>query len=178
MLELSDYLFYLLAAMSLGFGVAVVLVGNPIYSALCLALSMLSVAGIFATLDAWFVAGVQVIVYAGAVMVLFVMVLMLFDIKKELKAFSPGVISTLFKLGAGGVLLGLLAGSIYMSSGVVFNNEPANSAQENVTELLAVNLFTKYLFGFEAIGVLLLMVAVGAVALSRIAGGTHDREQL
>ncbi len=85
-----DILFYILSSMSVLFGALVVLTSSPIYSSLYLVMSMLSVAGIFMTLNAPFIAGIQIIVYAGAVLVLFVMVLMLFDLKRETKAFTKG----------------------------------------------------------------------------------------
>jgi NADH-quinone oxidoreductase subunit J len=180
MLMLADYIFYFLAAASLICAVGVVCSQNPIYSAFCLALSMIGVAGIFVTLNATFLAGVQIIVYAGAVMVLFVMVLMLFDLKHEMATFSKGLISGFLKLASVGVILGLIMGSIYMSAETVFNPQPAinesvqaASPYADATKALATTLFTKYIFGFEVIGFLLLVIAIGAVTLSRISGGTH-----
>ena len=84
------FLFWLLAMITVVSGLTVVLVTNPVYSALSLAMTMVGVAGLFVTLNAYFIAGVQLIVYAGAVMVLFVMVLMLFDLKHEVLAFTRG----------------------------------------------------------------------------------------
>lgn len=173
MLALNDFLFYLLALLTLGAAVGVVSVQNPIYCALCLAGSMIGVAGIFVTLNALFVAGVQLIVYAGAVMVLFVMVLMLFDLKHDMKAFSKGVISGSLKLLSVGVILGLIAGSVYMSTEIAASLPPALDKAADPTKVLADAIFTKYLFSFEAIGALLLIIAVGTVTLSRISGGTH-----
>lgn len=178
MLDLHDFLFYFLAAASLICAVGVIVAQNPIFSSLFLAGTMIGISGIFATLDAWFVAGVQLIVYAGAVMVLFVMVLMLFDLKHEVEAFTRGLISGALKLVTSGVILGLILGSIMMSAEAIFNPEPAaltgaDGAKLDVTKALADALFTKYLFGFEVIGFLLLVIAIGAVALSRISGGTH-----
>jgi NADH-quinone oxidoreductase subunit J len=172
----QDFLFYLLALLSLGFGIGVIVSQNPIYSALCLALTMISISGIFVTLDAFFIAGVQLVVYAGAVMVLFVMVLMLFDLKHEMKAFSKGLISNAFKLASAGVILGML--TVYFwytfSTEPLFKPVTQDSAHTMaVTKNLGVALFTNYLFAFEALGVLLLLIAVGAVTLSRISGGTH-----
>jgi NADH-quinone oxidoreductase subunit J len=178
MIDLHDYLFYFLAAFSLISAVGVIVSQNPIFASIFLAMAMIGISGIFSTLDAWFVAGVQLIVYAGAVMVLFVMVLMLFDLKHEIEAFSRGVMSGVLKLVTSGVILGLILGSIIMSAEAIFNPEPipltgANGAQLDVTKALANALFTKYLFSFEVIGFLLLVIAIGAVALSRISGGTH-----
>ena len=127
-------------------------------------------------LNAFFIAGVQLIVYAGAVMVLFVMVLMLFDLKHEMKTFSKGLVGNFFKLASAGVLLGMLLIYIWysFSSDPGFkpvSNDPLKSME--TTKDLSVALFTRYMFGFEAIGVLLLIVAIGAVTLSRFSGGTH-----
>jgi NADH-quinone oxidoreductase subunit J len=182
MLDLHDFLFYFLATVSLLCGIGVIVSQNPIYASLFLALTMIGISGVFVTLDAWFVAGVQLIVYAGAVMVLFVMVLMLFDLKHEIEAFSRGLISGVLKLVTSGVILGLILGSIMMSAEAIFNPEPiplltADGKVLDVTKALADSLFTKYLFGFEVIGYLLLVIAIGAVALSRIAGGTHHVDE-
>lgn len=176
MLASTDLIFYVLALITFFCGVGVIVAKNPIYSALLLAVTMISIAGIFVTLDAYFIAGVQLIVYAGAVMVLFVMVLMLFDLKHEMKTFSNGLITNVLKLGSAGVLLGMLSAYIWYS----FSAEPAfkpvvddPAKTIDTTKQMAAMLFTKYLFGFEAIGVLLLIIAIGAVTLSRITGGTH-----
>jgi NADH-quinone oxidoreductase subunit J len=106
-------------------------------------------------------------------MVLFVMVLMLFDLKHDMKAFSKGMLSGALKLIASGAILGLIAGSVYMSTEGLFASPPPAGAPVDLTRALAESLFTKYIFGFEAIGALLLIIAVGAVTLSRISGGTH-----
>lgn len=78
-MSVDAILFWFLALVVLVSGLSVILMTNPVYSALCLVMTMVGVSAIFVTLNAYFLAGVQLIVYAGAVMVLFVMVLMLFD---------------------------------------------------------------------------------------------------
>ena len=176
MLALNDFLFYALGLITMMCALGVILSQNPIYAALSLAATMISLAGLFVTLDAYFVAGVQVIVYAGAVMVLFVMVLMLFDLKHDMKTFSTGLIGNTLKLASAGMLLGMITAYIWYT----FSTEPAfkpvssdPSRAVETTKSLATALFTHYLFVFEAIGVLLLIIAIGAVTLSRIAGGSH-----
>lgn len=166
-------LFWILAALTLVSALTVVLVANPVYSALSLVMTMVGISALFVTLNAYFIAGVQLIVYAGAVMVLFVMVLMLFDLKHELQAFSQGRVSGAIKIGVVGMLSGLIVGAILMSSGT--SSAPAVAAEGDQTKALGKILFSQYLFGFEALGVLLLIVAVGAVALSRSRGGTHAK---
>lgn len=173
------FLFWFLAILTLCSGLAVVLLTNPIYSALSLAMTMVSVAAVFVTLEAYFLAGVQLIVYAGAVMVLFVMVLMLFDLKNEIQAFSRGRLRGAVKIGSIGVLAGLIVGAITKSvlatksEGAELANEAASSA--GAIRPLAENLFYNHVFEFEALGVLLLVIAVGVVALSRSKGGTHAK---
>lgn len=174
------FLFWFLAIATIMGGLFVISVGNPIYAALALAFTMVSVAAVFVTLEAYFVAGVQLIVYAGAVMVLFVMVLMLFDLKHEIEAFSKGLVSGAIKLLSAGVLAGLLAGAIVYSSKATQATQDAAAHNQvaslvDPTKTLGYRLFTQHIFAFEALGVLLLVIAVGAVALSRSKGGTHGQ---
>lgn len=171
----QNILFFFLAFVTVFSALTVILATNPIFCALALAMTMISVAGIFASLNAWFVAGVQLIVYAGAVMVLFVMVLMLFDLKDEVRAFSRGLVSGFLKIASVAVIGGVITAAVWMSAETLFSAAPA-TAQANATmstKALADLLFKKYLFSFEAMGALLLVIAIGAVALSRIEGGTH-----
>ena len=165
-------LFYLLAALTVATGVGVVMNENPLMSALYLVLSMLGVAGLFFTLNAPFIGAVQIMVYAGAVMVLFVLVMMLIDINKDEEKFSGGNFSALFKGLAVGVFSGLLTSIILRT--------PSSSrlmVTDKTTEVIDVArlLFTKYVLAFELLGILLLVIPVGVVALSRIRGGTHER---
>lgn len=175
----DSFLFFFLAFVTLVSGLAVVLLANPIYSALCLAMTMVGVAGLFVTLNAFFIAGVQLIVYAGAVMVLFVMVLMLFDLRHELAAFTRGKFTGTVKIATVGLLAGLIVGAIMMSSGMLSDRSAQASdvlkTGADTTKDLGTLLFTKYVFGFEALGVLLLVIAIGAVSLARSKGGTHAK---
>lgn len=183
------FLFWFLSLVIVASGMAVILLANPVYSALCLALTMVGVAAVFVTLQAYFLAGVQLIVYAGAVMVLFVMVLMLFDLKHELQAFARGKVTGALKIASVGILAGLIVGAVTMGLKMPQNSSTteapttssvtevnANIMKIDTTKALAENLFLKNIFGFEALGVLLLVIAVGTVALSRSRGGTHDRD--
>lgn len=173
-------LFWFLALVTVCAGLSVVLMSNPIYSALSLAMTMVGVSALFVTLGAYFVAGVQLIVYAGAVMVLFVMVLMLFDLKHEIQAFTRGKITGAIKIASVGILAGLVVGAITLGTKAIEVSKTAETATgktyDNNTMSLAQNLFLQNVFGFEALGVLLLVIAVGTVALSRSRGGTHARD--
>jgi NADH-quinone oxidoreductase subunit J len=151
---------------------------NPIYSVLALVMVMVGVAAIFVTLSAYFLAGVQLIVYAGAVMVLFVMVMMLFDTKSEINPFVRGGLN---KWSRGLLSLGLLALLVTGISVGAFSehllevqNELSTDSGASMTALAKL-LFNRYILVFELLGFLLLVVAVGAVALARSKGGTHAK---
>lgn len=179
-----DVLFYVLGTLALLGGLGVILTKSPINSVLYLVMTMLAVAGLFFTLGAPFLASVQIIVYAGAVLVLFVMVLMLFDLKAEQKAFTRGLLSGGVKLAASGIFVGLLVGALVLSSQRLVPAESGDAATalevtsvKDAPEVKVISkfLFVEYVFAFEVIGLLLLVVPIGVVALSRISGGTHAR---
>src|SRR5580698_7366640 len=102
---MSPYLFWIFAALMLVFGLAVVFNRNPVASAMSLVVSFLCLAALFVGLDAYFIAVIQVLVYAGAVMVLFLFIIMLLDLKGEqrrklnLPAVAGGGFVTLAFLG-------------------------------------------------------------------------------
>lgn len=170
---ISAPLFFGLAVFVTFFSLMVLLSKNPIVSALSLATSMIGLAGGFFALGAHFIAAVQITVYAGAVMVLFVIVLMLFDIKKEEANESY---MRFLKIAVVGTVLGLLTGTITLSgfdsTTQVFVQDPSSVTP---TKKIATLLFDKYLFAFEVLGILLLVIAIGVVSVSRIKGGTHAK---
>lgn len=192
---LSDaILFWILSALIICSGFAVILFSNPIYSALSLVMTMVGVAATFVTLGAYFLAGVQTIVYTGAVMVLFVMVLMLFNINTEISAFSRGKVSGFLKMASVGILAGLLIGAIsygkisLITKDVQTTTEIAQAAaqtavanaqdatSDSAIKKLSTNLFMNNVLAFEVLGLLILVIAIGVVALSRSKGGTHARD--
>lgn len=172
------FLFWFLALTVIASALSVILSANPIYSVLSLVMTMVGVAALFVTLGAYFLAGVQLIVYAGAVLVLFVMVLMLFDLRHEKQAFTRGAVTGSIKIAAVGLLGGMVVGAIALTSSSLMrvqNNGIETVIEGDTTKAIGKILFNQYLFGFEALGVLLLVVAVGAVALARSKGGTHAK---
>ncbi|MCB0393888.1 MAG: NADH-quinone oxidoreductase subunit J [Bdellovibrionales bacterium] len=172
-MHLIDAVFYSLAILTLVSAVAVISVPNPIYSSLFLAMTMLGIAGLFFTLEAYFIAAVQLVVYAGAVVILFVMVVMLFDLRGEKRAFSKGLFSNILKLGSAGVVLAMIFSSIYLTVASKPELKEINTNAIVASKALAIDLFTKHVFAFEVIGVLLLVVLIGAMALAKGKGGTH-----
>jgi len=159
-------LFYVFAALTLICGALVVanpFSRNPVTSAMFLVLTIISTAGLLALLHAFFLAAVQVLVYAGAVMVLFLFVVMLLDLKAEERRKVK-----LFGLLAGIVSVGAIVG-IFMKSLLATNpgkDLPA-PLREGTTHELGKLLFTNYLLPFEIVSVLLLVAMVGVILLSK-----------
>jgi NADH-quinone oxidoreductase subunit J len=155
-------LFWLFSAGMLIGAFSVILNRNPVASALCLVLTMIFLAALFITLHAFFLAAVQVLVYAGAVMVLFLFIIMLLDLKaeerKQLRWFSC-LIGLIMSGFLGGLLIRSLSSYNLPSSGL----PPGGDDVKNVGLLL----FQKYLLPFELTGVLLLVATIGVVLLSR-----------
>lgn len=163
---MQDLLFYLFAAATLLCGVLVVVnpfSRNPVTSAMFLVLTIVSMAGLFVLLHAFFLAAVQVLVYAGAVMVLFLFVIMLLDLREEEQRRIKG---------AGAVLGVVIVGTIYAVLLRTFGSLSAAGGAaapqlEGTTAALGKALFQGYVLPFEMISLLLLVAMVGVVLLSK-----------
>jgi NADH-quinone oxidoreductase subunit J len=168
-------LFVAFAALLVGCSLMVVLHRNPVTSALFLVLAFCSLAGIYLMLHAEFVAMVQVIVYAGAIMVLFLFVVMYLNLKRDVE---HGVHLAL-RRGAGWIL-----GALLLAEGVwLFGHRwaagpvspgAALSAPGGNTQAIGQVLYTRYLFPFEITSILLLVAMVGAVVIAK-GRGPHAR---
>jgi NADH-quinone oxidoreductase subunit J len=159
--------FIVLAPVSVLSALGMVLNRNAVYSALLLVVNFFCLAGFYVLLEAQFVAAVQVIVYAGAIMVLFLFVLMLLGVGNEevlretIKGQRPAaaILTVLLLVAVGGALL---AG--------VLDTPPASLAQANQggnVQAIGRILFTRYVFAFEIAGLLLVVAAVGALVLGK-----------
>jgi NADH-quinone oxidoreductase subunit J len=158
-------LFFILAAMALISGVLVVFQIHPLRSALWLIVNFFAVAGIYLLAHAEFIAAIQIIVYAGAIMVLFLFVIMLLNLRQPEAA--PRFPYMGQKL-AGIVLAGFTA--LILMYGFSQAKLPPPTAMApglGNTESIAVCLFTDYLLPFEVTSVLLLVAIVGAVVLAK-----------
>jgi NADH-quinone oxidoreductase subunit J len=158
----SDVLFYIFAALALLCGILVLTSRNPVTSAMFLVLTIASLAGLFVLLHAYFLAAVQILVYAGAVMVLFLFVIMLLDLKEE----ERRKIKT-FGLVGGTVSVGTIF-AIFIRSLIAV--KPGASLTTNAvgdTFTLGKILFTQFLLPFEIVSVLLLVAMVGVILLSK-----------
>jgi len=163
---MQDLCFYLFALLTLLCGFLVVanpFSRNPVTSAMFLVLTIISLAGLFVLLRAYFLAAVQVLVYAGAVMVLFLFVIMLLDLKEEQrrKANKFGWVTGLISVGA---ILTIFIQAISESHAPVGVAPPA---LEGATRPLGKMLFNDYLLPFEILSVLLLVAMVGVILLSK-----------
>jgi NADH-quinone oxidoreductase subunit J len=162
---LPNVLFYCFAFLTVLFGFLVVFnpfSRNPVTSAMFLVLTIASMAGLFVLLHAFFLAAVQILVYAGAVIVLFLFVIMLLDLKQEerRKIKTVGAILGVVSVGA---ILGIFLASLKQSA-PTFPDVPA---LEGATVPLGQLLFTQYLLPFEIVSVLLLVAMVGVILLSK-----------
>lgn len=148
----------------------VVVARNPVHSALMLVMTLFGVAVLFVIQDAQFLAVVQVIVYAGAIVVLFLFVIMLLGVdREEMMARDPlpaqRPLAVFLGLAALGLIL-YLASKASWATGSKSVAGPAGGPGSNI-EKLARSIFTTYLIPFEATSVLLVIAVVGAVVLSR-----------
>ena len=171
---MADVLFYVLAAMVVGGASGVVLQRNPVGSLLFMVGTLASVAGIFVLLEAHFLAAVQVIVYAGAIMVLFLFVIMLLNLGHDYQADMIRGFGAFFAFGTTGLIAGLLARQLGgAGENPIYQYFPGPDgvdrilAEEGVIGAVARPLFTEYVVAFEFVGILLLVALVGAVALAR-----------
>lgn len=163
---MQDALFYFFALLTLVCGFLVIanpFSRNPVTSAMFLVLTIASLAGLFVLLHAFFLAAVQVLVYAGAVMVLFLFVIMLLDLKVEERR-KIKIISA----GAGTIAVGAIL-AIFLVSLLHAGPLPSQPQPtlEGSTVELGRRLFSDYLLPFEIVSVLLLVAMVGVVLLSK-----------
>jgi len=144
---------------------------NPIASALWLVLTMFSLAGIFVLLDAHFIGAMQVLVYAGAIMVLFLFVIMLLNVGRSETSDLPGWLGHVVMLVIGGIL----AVELWAMTRIVPVDDlrlPAGTLQQltdqqGAVQVISGPLFRDYLVPFEITSVLLLAAVVGAVVLAK-----------
>ena len=165
-------LFYLVAALTVAAGVGVIALKNPVHSALSLLSTFLMVAVLFVIRHAEFLAAVQVLVYAGGIMVLFLFVIMLVNVKGVqpesafLTRWAPLAI-------VGGVLVGALL-ALLVLLGVLATGSGDAAALQTVdgqlvgnTEAVGITLYTTYLVPFEIVSVVLLVAMIGAIIFGR-----------
>ncbi len=162
---------YFLTALTLISALMVVLSKNPIHSVLYLVFTFFCISGHYVLLNAQFLMAVNIIVYAGAIMVLFLFVIMMLDLRRN----APESKSTLTKIAGvvtGGTLLVIfIAGTKNMSLGEVGNNY---NSQTGMVENLGLLLYKNYLLPFELVSILFFVAMVGAVMLGKREAGERN----
>jgi NADH-quinone oxidoreductase subunit J len=164
---MGTVIFFYFASVIVATAALVVAFRNPVYSALALLIMFFHVAGLFVTLHAEFLAIIQILVYAGAILVLYLFVVMLLNLRRE-ENFHNQVTVGLFlgcMLFAEAVLLVIKGGTTLGSSFPVLN-ESTQGGQGN-TESIGELLYSTYLFPFEIASLILLVAMVGAVILTK-----------
>lgn len=159
---MTAYIFYTLAIISVVAAIAVIAAKNPVYSVLCLVVTFFSIAGQYVLLNAQFLAIVHIIVYAGAIMVLFLFVLMMLNLNKESEPFKPTIIRVI-AVASGGMLLVTLVAALRGVEEAQLASAP--DAQLGLVKNLGSLLFTEYVAPFEISAILFLAAMVGAVTI-------------
>lgn len=181
-MTLQLFSFLLAGAVVLTGAIGVVLARNPVHAALFLIQALFGVAVEFLVVEAHFLAAIQIIVYAGAIVILFLFVIMLLGVDQaENLTVEPIIGQRPAAIVTGSALLALLLGVIWSSTdltGLRANNGDINRTDGATGEVLpnvnqlAEQIFTDYVFAFEVTGLLLTVAVVGAVVLARRIPGT------
>ncbi len=162
-------LFFLLAAVAVGAVLAMIITRNQAYSALYLVLAFAALGGLFGLLDAPFIAAVQVIIYAGAIMVLFIFVIMMVNLEQgippERKKWA-GVLAAVLAVV-------LLAELLLAVQGTLFSLARTGGEKIGRPATLGRLLFTEYLYPFEITSILIVAALVGAIVLAKREKGTE-----
>jgi NADH-quinone oxidoreductase subunit J len=161
----TTFFFYFLSALTVISGVLVITRKNPVHSALALIMSLLGQAALYLMLYAPFVAGVQIILYAGGIMVLFLFVIMLVNIEKSQKEEQFNQ-QWVFGLAAA-VALGALFVFVYVKGRTLFPDRAIQMPEAANTQQVAVLLYGNYMFAFEIASLLLLVAVIGAVVMAK-----------
>jgi NADH-quinone oxidoreductase subunit J len=167
-------LFYFLSFVAVLSALMVVFSRNPIYSVLYLIITFFAIAGHYVLLNAEFLAIVHVIVYAGAIMVLFLYVIMLLNLNKDSEPHKSNILKVAAAI-CGGLLLVVLVGSLKGTEAIVAKQAEDASLLGSV-ENLGMVLFTEFLFPFEVASVLLLTAMIGVVMLAKPERKKQDQQ--
>jgi NADH-quinone oxidoreductase subunit J len=161
----TTFFFYFLSGLALLGGVLVITRRNPVHSALSLILTLLALAGLYLMLYAPFVAGVQIILYAGGIMVLFLFVIMLVNIEKADKEEQFNKIWVVGLIAA--AALGALLIAVMVKGRALFPERSVLPPEESNTQAIGTMLYGNYIFAFEIASLLLLVAIIGAVVMAK-----------
>lgn len=159
---IQTILFWIFSLLGIAGAVGLLFNRNPVYAALSLILNFFSIAGLYLSLGAEFLAAIQILVYAGAIMVLFLFVIMLLNLKDE-----TGIMKFDARRGAALIIgLAFLAEMMFVFRSF-FDNSVTGDFSFGSVEPIGRQLMTNYLFPFEIISVILLAALIGAIVIAR-----------
>ncbi|HVR27130.1 MAG TPA: NADH-quinone oxidoreductase subunit J [Candidatus Acidoferrum sp.] len=161
----TPFFFYLLSGIMLIGGILVITRKNPVHSALALIVTLLAQASIYLMLYAPFVAGVQIILYAGGIMVLFLFVIMLVSIDRSVKERqfnSQWIVGMIAATALGGLFI-----AVFMKGKNIFPEHALPVIENDNTQKVATMLYGQYMFAFEIASLLLLVAIIGAVVMAK-----------
>lgn len=164
-MELQSILFWVFSVLGIAGGIGLILNSNPVHAALSLILNFFSIAGLYLSLQAEFLAAIQILVYAGAIMVLFLFVIMLLNLNKE-------TLQSPFSLAQAAAWVLGIAFAVEMF--VVFKQAMGDDVgkldgkfEVATAEHVGQAMMTKYIFPFEMISVVLIAALVGAIVVAK-----------
>jgi len=162
---MDQFLFFLVAFLAVSSAVYFVFAKNPLYAILSLIVTMFSIAGMYILLNAQFLAIIQIIVYAGAIMVLFLYILMMLNLNKQDESKKNNTLKFVGVFTAGLLLIGVLG----VFRGVQENHVVVENVDKGVglTKNLGRLLFNEYVLPFELASILILAGIVGAVLIGK-----------
>jgi NADH-quinone oxidoreductase subunit J len=155
-------IFYVFGGLALGGAIVMVSQRNPTYSAFALIVTLVSLSAVFGLLGSPFIAVLQIIVYAGAIMVLFLFVLMLLAVKREVRPEGESPAFKLVALGLGALLAGEVGAVLVRAE-----RPPTAGFYASANQVAQLLFSPQYLYVFEATSILILAALVGAVALAK-----------
>jgi len=167
-MTLDVILFFVFGIVAAVTAVIMITRSNAVISALFLVLNFAALAGLYLTLNAQFIAVTQIIVYAGAIMVFFLFVIMLLNPEKEKRFFEEKAKLRIFIIAIVVLILVQIVYIIFLSRpSEVITREVARSVETGTVENIGREMFTNYILPFEAAGYLLLAATIGALVLAK-----------
>lgn len=160
-------MFFVLAAVGIVSAILMITRANPVNSALFLIVNFIALAGIYLTLHAQFVAIMQIVVYAGAIMVLVLFVIMLLNLQNEKHLKDTSIFRALTGVGLGVILLISIVAPMWTSFDARFPGPAANSVEQGTVESIGKVLFSGFALPFELTAMLLLVAMIGAIVLAK-----------
>jgi len=156
--------FFVLALLLIASALVVITHRNPVTSAVALAFNLVAIAGLYMVLDAQFLGLLQVIVYAGAIMVLILFVIMLLNLRDEVKPHPAGTFQRILAPLASLLFAFVIGRAVVLSAPSTF---PEKAAGFGTASSIGQELFTRFYYPFEAISLLLVVAMVGSVLLAK-----------